>query len=399
MEICSLEKCTGCSACENKCPVNCITMEHDENGFFQPKIDDNKCIKCLLCIKVCPSNKKEEISLKREPDSSAFRCWTKDSDIRKNSSSGGIFSEVANSIFKLNGVVFGAEFDNKFNLSHVGIDNIDKLHRLRGSKYIQSNTSQSYKEALMYLKDDRYVLYSGTPCQIGGLKKFLGKNYEKLITVDILCHGVGSTKVFKDSLIYLASKYKSEPIDVKFRYKRKGYNCSDFRVEFENGKKFSKILYTSPYGYLFAKQLIVRPSCLNCKYSSENRVSDLTLGDYQNSDIMKQSKFNMKNGISIVLANNIKGINIIKSIKDNIVIEEVNLNETIISCSTLQEDNKYNDKAFREFFANYNNKSFSDIVEKEFKAPYLLKFQYFIGRERYVSIVKRLRLIYKKVFN
>lgn len=393
MEICSLEKCTGCCSCENKCPKSCIRMEYDQNGFLRPHIEESECIKCLLCVKVCPSNKETELEGK---DSKAYKAWSNDLNTRKNSSSGGIFSELAKEVLTQGGIVFGAAFNEKFKLQHIDINNLSELSKLRGSKYIQSDTSRSYKKVLDYLNKGKLVLYSGTPCQIDGLNHYLNKKYDNLITVDVLCHGAGSTKVFNDSIEYLSRQYNSIPKYIQFRYKRKSYSESDFRITFNNNKVFSKVLYISPYGYLFAKRLIVRQSCLNCKYSTRVRVSDITLGDYQNSDTRYQSKNEKKNGVSIVLANSIVGEEILNRIRNNIFCESVSFEETVKCCSTLKRENSYNEKNFIKFFEDYNSKSFLEIIKKDYKAPFMVKFQYFIGRDRYINLVNHVKSIIRR---
>ena len=204
MTIDSLDKneCCGCSSCFQKCPKNAIRMEENLEGFLYPVIDRDKCIDCGSCSKVCPQLKKiEKISL-GYPKAYAMR--NKNLDELSKSSSGGIFSVLANYVIDNGGVVFGAAYDSKLNINHIKATTKEELSPIRSSKYVQSNIGNSYREAEKILKNGQYVLFTGTPCQIAGLKSYLMKDYEKLITADIICHGVPSQKLFHKYLDYLS---------------------------------------------------------------------------------------------------------------------------------------------------------------------------------------------------
>lgn len=186
--------CTGCHACYNICPKNAIKMVENSEGFLYPVIDKDKCINCNLCTKVCPLFKKDKVEHKI-PET--YACYNKDNNIIKNSSSGGIFYLLAENILKNNGVVFGAGFDEEHNVIHIKAETLEELSKLMGSKYVQSSIRDTYKETKKLLEEDRYVLFTGTPCQIQGLKLFLNKDYDKLYLQDIICHGVPSPKMWK----------------------------------------------------------------------------------------------------------------------------------------------------------------------------------------------------------
>ena len=186
------ENCTGCYACSSICPVNCISIDMDNEGFGYPHVETNNCIKCGRCVAVCPIIEKRIV--KNNP--CAFACINKDEDIRLMSSSGGVFSAISENVIDKGGVVFGAAFNSRFELHHSYCESQDSLHIYRGSKYLQSQIKDSYKNAKTFLDAGKLVLFSGTPCQIGGLDSFLGKQYDNLITADIICHGVPSPKVF-----------------------------------------------------------------------------------------------------------------------------------------------------------------------------------------------------------
>lgn len=191
------DNCCGCYACVNVCPKDCISMEEDSEGFNYPCVDKSKCVDCTLCEKVCPIINKDKVAQGSNEEDNTYVAYTKNATVRKNSSSGGMFTELAESVLKNNGVVFGCAFDDDFNAHHIMIDNISDLEKLRGSKYIQSQIESTYKEAEKLLKNGKLVLFSGVACQIAGLNSYLRKDYNNLITVDVLCHGVPSGKAWR----------------------------------------------------------------------------------------------------------------------------------------------------------------------------------------------------------
>ena len=202
INIIEKSKCTGCSACANICPKNCIEMIRDEEGFLYPQINFDICGECGICEKICPVANFEYI--KDDTDTIAYAVINKNNDIRKKSSSGGVFTLLAEQVLDNNGVVFGAAFDKNFLVKHISVENKEELDKLRGSKYLQSDVGDTYTIAKANLDNGRQVLYSGTPCQIAGLLSFLKKPYKNLITVDLICHGVPSPRLWK--LVYLAGR-------------------------------------------------------------------------------------------------------------------------------------------------------------------------------------------------
>lgn len=207
------KECSGCTACQAACPKQCITMKADEEGFFYPVIDKSVCVECGLCEKVCPfDNPRYEHT---EPQ--AYATYVKDENQRMQSTSGGIFYAIAKWIVEQGGIVYGAAFDECFKLRHIGVDTVEGLQQLRGSKYLQSDLQQTFSEIRQYLKDGRWVYFVGVGCQVAGLKSFLRKEYDTLVTSDLVCHGTPSQQMFDWHLDYLRQKEKGEIISYSFR--------------------------------------------------------------------------------------------------------------------------------------------------------------------------------------
>jgi len=239
--------CTGCHGCVNVCPQKCIEMKEDDEGFLYPNVDYNICISCKKCVKVCPMI----IDFKIINNPIAYACINKDDFIRQNSSSGGIFTLFAESVINSGGVVFGAIFNNDFEVEHNYVESIEKLELLRGSKYVQSKIGFTYKHIKDFLVSGREVLFSGTPCQIAGLKTYLEKAYPNLITIDVICHGVPSPYVWHKYVKYRESKAKSTVKGVTFRKKHTGwknYSVSfTFKNDTEYNNTFSKDIYMKAF--------------------------------------------------------------------------------------------------------------------------------------------------------
>ncbi len=313
--------CSGCWACASSCPKQCIRMVSDEEGFLYPTIDKEKCVDCSICDNICPIINPSKTN--NEPV--AYAAYNKDEDIRLNSSSGGVFTLIAEYVIDMNGVVFGAAFDEEFTVKHTYVENKADLYKLRGSKYVQSKIDDAYKKAKIFLDTGRTVFFGGTPCQIAGLYSYLKKDYDNLVTHDLICHGVPSDKLWKKYLGYQAKKYKSKLKSASFRDKAYGWKEFCMKLEYENGKKYVKKLFDDLYMRAFLTNIDLRPACYNCAFKTKIRCSDFTLADFLGiQKVLPEMDFDDK-GTSLIVVNSKKGREIFGAISNNLEFLEVDI--------------------------------------------------------------------------
>ena len=299
--------CCGCSACANACPKDAISMKPDEMGFRYPVVDEDKCIDCGLCDKVCDfnSNYKRDHMFEHPL---VYGCRHKNISELEYSQSGALSFALAEVFINDGGVVYGAMLKGSSEVIHRRCVSIDDLQTIRYSKYIQSNPQDSFKEVKLSLAKGEKVLYFGTPCQIAGLKSYIGKqNREMLWTADLVCHAVPSPQIWKDYVEYISKKYKIEPEETRFRNKKYGWH-SHFE-SFRGGKRFLK---KKTFRELFYFHLVVRPSCSNCPYTNYSRVGDVTCGDFWGWE-KAHKVWNDNKGVSLALINSEKGQNLFES--------------------------------------------------------------------------------------
>lgn len=356
IEIISNKQCTGCFGCYNVCPVNAIEMKYDNEGFYKPNILSN-CIKCGKCEKVCPviENKNDNKYIK------AYGAWSKDEEILLNSSSGGIFSELALEILSKGGIIYGVGWKNG-NVVHKRIEKEEDLKELRGSKYLPSFVGDSYKNVIKDLKNNKKVLFSGTPCQIAALNKII-KN-DNLITIDLICHGMPSYKVYKK---YCNEELKMNIEKVDFRNKKNGWANYSI-VYYSNNEIKSNYSYMDKFFCGFLKDIYLNKSCYICKFkgkeNGEKREADITLGDFWG---VPKELFN-KNGVSLVVINNKKGQKLFEQIRDKISFKEVSLKEGIRSNPSFYKNCILSEKR-NSFFKDLNNLPFNKLSNKYFRVP------------------------------
>lgn len=318
------EDCSGCTACVEICPRKCIEMKTDEEGFYYPIIDQDKCVQCNLCKNTCPAVK----SLQSDFSPIAYVGYNKDSEARKNSSSGGIFSALAQVILSKGGWVYGASFDHSFVVHHTGVKCINDIEKLRASKYVQSDVRGVFSQIKNKLQDGELVYFSGTPCQVEGLLSYLGKNYENLYTQDIVCHGVPSPKVWKAYLKVVGGKPKS----VSFRDKTHGWHYFSMKIRTSN-KKHLKRLDQDVYTRLFLDNVILRPSCYACHFKKEVRNADFTLADCWNGKALGLSLKDDDKGLSMIFVNSAKGKELFNTLKDKVTLQQVEYDKALMAQS------------------------------------------------------------------
>lgn len=339
MKLADTSSCCGCGACSNICAKKAIQMQSDEEGFLYPVVNEDLCVDCGLCVSVCPASTDKEIL--RQPISS-YAAWNKDENVRFESSSGGMFSVIAENILDRGGVVYGAAWKDGLKLSHVGVERKEQLGSLRGSKYIQSDMGNCYSEIRNHLRQDRWVCFCGTPCQVAALQLFLRKEYDKLVTVDFVCHGVPSQKVF-DAFLSDVEKRRGVRLDrYNFRDKRvNGWSVSTTSSGLVMGSgKRKDIMYDiamSSYMKAFLLGKMSRTSCYSCAFSQKKRCSDFTLGDYWGVRNVFPQMQDVAKGVSMLFVNTEKAHSfmdqiaekseLIKSSVDEIAAYNANLNQ------------------------------------------------------------------------
>lgn len=322
------DKCTGCSACASVCPKHCIEMKKDKYGFSFPElIESSICIECRACEKVCPilSGEKLEGILP-----TAYAAYSRNEKLRMESSSGGIFSEISKRILDNKGVVYGAAYNASFEVVHCCVDNVNDLSKLRGAKYSESYLGNTFSEILEDLKHGRNVLFIGTPCQVAGLKAFLKKDYEKLLCIDFVCHGVPSPMVWKAFVEFRAKQDSGGqlPDAINLRSKKTGWSKYQYSNQFlyKNGNEYSEVSSQSLFMKLFVGDYISRLSCENCIFKNYTRVSDITIGDFWGIwDVAPEMDDNK--GTSVVLVQSEKGRHFWNEIKGDVEYKQVTLEE------------------------------------------------------------------------
>jgi polysaccharide pyruvyl transferase WcaK-like protein/coenzyme F420-reducing hydrogenase beta subunit len=356
-DITKKEKCSGCSACASACPEKAIEMIQDDEGFSYPFIDIDKCTNCGICRIVCPNNKKY---VHKYDGLKSYACKSLDEGERAKSSSGGIFSLLASSVLNDGGSVFGAIYDN-YDVKHIGIENESGLEKLRGSKYAESTIGNSYIEVKRKLSDGKKILFSGVPCQIEGLKSFLGKDYPNLYCVSVVCHGVPSKKVFSQYLKEMEKKYDDKIVRVNFRNKEKGWK--DFQIEYVFGNKtIKRKIWEDAFMIGFLKNYYLRQSCYDCDYRlNKKNTSDIILGDFWGiQDELEM--FDDNKGVSAVIVNSKKGQELFNRIQDKIKNKEVLVDQIGVHNLCLKDSVPLNSERF-EFFDLFNRAGLIFTIE------------------------------------
>lgn len=360
-------RCTGCHACASICPKKCIQMIRDSEGFLYPSINESECIECGLCSSVCSVNNSEP--LLDEIDTKAYAAKNLDNSVRKNSSSGGVFTALAEYILENGGVVFGAAFNDKLEVVHISIDKKEDLWKLRGSKYVQSKIGESYIYAQELLKHGRLVLFTGTPCQIIGLKKYLTKDYPNLYTQDVVCHGVPSPQTWRMYIEELEKKYKSSVSCVNFRNKATGWKNYSISLAFSNGEIHTEQFKHNHYMTAFLDNLALRHSCYKCSAKGIHRASDITLADFWGVETVCP-QFDDDGGTSLAIVHSRKGELLLNKVSTTLEICGVSLTDSLrFNISAIESSNM--PKARGIFIKEICRRPFDKVVNR-YTAPKLL---------------------------
>lgn len=361
------QDCCGCAACVQRCPKQCITLHEDNEGFLYPQVDESLCIDCGLCEKVCPviNQADERIPL------GVYAAKNPNEEVRMQSSSGGVFTMLAEHIIEEGGVVFGACWDDEWNIKHGYAECIDDLAQFRSSKYLQSVIGDTYIKAEQFLKAGREVMFTGTPCQIAGLKHFLRKEYDNLLAVELICHSVPSSGVWQQ---YLTEKLKtlgwnkSDIQHISFRDKKTGWKTYSFVIENRNGNIFTELSSKNAFMRGFLADLYTRPSCHACPAKQLRSGSDLTLGDFWGIESL-MPKIDNDKGVSAIIVNSDKGKESLHNIK--VELQEVQYNELTTRNPALVKSFPITPKR-TEFFKE-DGSTFEDKVTRLAKEPFSMR--------------------------
>ena len=356
------EDCCGCSACKNACPKQCIEMRADEEGFLYPSVDKTTCVECGLCEKVCPMiNVKPE----KEFEQFGYVVQNKDEKVLRESTSGGAFTPIAEYVINNGGVVFGASLTEDFYVKHTYVKHSSELYRFRNSKYMQSDINETYKLAEECLKSDRLVLFTGTPCQVEGLRTYLRKDYDNLIIMDVVCRAVPSPLVFKKYLEMQKEKISPDIANVRFRDKYYGYKYSTLQLSnADNTLNYHNGIDSDPYLRAFFSNICDRPSCHKCRFRKRYRVSDFTVWDCLNVDVFSKKLDNDK-GATRMLIHTKKGREIFDKISNQFNYVSVKVDELVYGTEEMKKSVEPNKKR-KEFFGDVRCLSGVEVFEKYF---------------------------------
>lgn len=365
-------KCTGCNVCKASCKFNAIEIVNEKDGFWYPHVNEDKCRKCGECLRTCPV---ANISDKENLVTNVYVAWNLNEEVRYNSSSGGIFSAIAEYAINKDGFVVGASFDEDVRMvKHIIIDKKKDISRLRGSKYLQSYISEElYIEVRNRLKEGKYIVFSGTPCQIAGLKKYVHTDYENLVTIDIVCHGVPSPKIWKSYLTYMEKKQSKSILDANFRSKINGWKKFEMNLVFKD-QSYSKWFNEDLYGKAFIHNMFLRECCYKCLFKTKYREADITLGDFWK--VLPKYDTDDK-GCSLVIINSKKGCNLLEKIKYAIFFQKVKLEDAYLGNYALYKSSskfEHRDKAFKKV----EKKGFEYVVN------------YYFGKSVFVKIRRKI---------
>lgn len=360
--ICDTKLCYGCCACNNICPTNAISMTEDDFGNIIPSINQEKCIDCANCKKVCPAINDSDFNLPKY----TYAAISKDDYIYSTSTSGGAATVMSKCVLEKGGVVYGAAFVNGTSeLKHIRVDKLDGLDKLKGSKYVQSSIDLSFRRIKEDIKSGTLVLFIGTPCQVDGLLHYIGKEYDNLITVNLICHGVPANRLLTEHIDNIVSG--KEKYNISFR------ENSQYVLKVESSNKiiYRNIFYKDWFFTGFMRKIYFRNSCYSCKYAQQNRVGDITIGDFWGFDQSKPFPVNANNGMSVILVNTDKGKRFFDDTSNEFIFQKRELAEAVNGNPQLKQPSVKNQN-YKRFQKLYNKYGFEKAALKTLSISKLL---------------------------
>lgn len=390
------EECCGCSACISICPKKCIEFIEDKEGFSYPSINRDNCIQCGLCERVCPFINHEQ--LKNLEVENCYALKDKSNQVIQESASGGAFSAIIRAFSDETTKIIGVELCDDFCVRHTVAHSINEAKKFSKSKYVESSINGTYIQTKEFLDAGYKVIFSGTGCQIAGLKGYLKKEHENLLTIDLVCHGVPSKKVFKKYLEYIEEVKGSKIEKYTFRSKNKYLGMVDshsINIRFQNGDEIHQIAQYDYYMRGFLERLYNRKSCYKCPFADSRRCGDITLGDFWGLSIVNE-KFDSKKGVSLVICNTSKGEKIFSEIK-NAEIFKTSLHNAKVENHNLVEPTPMN-KDRKMFFMDIEKLAFNECIDKyskpinRVKENIIICIKYMIVK---LGILGKVKKIYK----
>ncbi len=363
LKISDKTKCSGCYACINACPRNCISMKTDSEGFRYPEVDESVCVDCGLCEKVCPFNSGADGVRKERKGIKSVACYNNEKNALAKSSSGGVAHLLGEYVVENGGAVFGVAGDMVTKVQHIMAETHNELKLLQGSKYLQSHVDMNYRLAKTQLENGRLVLFTGTPCQIAGLYGYLGKDYENLLTADLVCHGVPSEKVF-EKYLQEHEKKTGKKVVAFFRDKTAGWKPVQFSYIYEDGTRLTESGRKDKFNMGFTTNLFQRPSCYTCPFAPMERIGDITLGDWFGGEKYKELDPENK-GLSMIVINSPKGEKFYNLIKETMETWEYSVEEAVKESVHLGA-RPHTNFMRKDFFAHFDKMTYEQLYKRYF---------------------------------
>jgi len=366
IEIKDKTHCAGCTACAAVCPRDAIEMVSDSEGFAYPQVNTELCVSCGLCDKVCAFT---EVP-KPVAEQQAYAVKHKDGEILRASTSGGVFTALSDLVLEENGVIYGAVLDADLSVCHVRATTARERDAMRGSKYVQSNLGDTFRAVKKDLQDKKKVLFVGTPCQVSGLRHYLGEKQGGLLCCDLICHGTPSPLIFREHMQYLAKKLRTPIAEYRFRDKKWGWHIHREMAIGKNRKQYYSTPETDMWRDIYYSRIAMRPSCSACPYSNLNRCGDITIGDCRGIDNVLP-EFGSDEGVSLVIVNSSAGQAAMKRLQQACICEVLDINN--VMQPPLRKASPAN-SGYKKFFESYHTCGYAGAVKQRYGKYYRLKY-------------------------